>query len=277
MMIFNFDMHRIGQTIARLRREHNMTQMQLADEMGVSFQAVSNWERGQSMPDISKLPELAELFCTSIDALLGRSVPLVEKAAEGKLEDLPTLTVDELAEAAPILPPQQLDTLTDKMMELPNLPDMTSLLPFLPTEKVDTLLRKRLESGESLSEYGAFASARAVDEVVLQLEAAGKPIVMLVPFASQRVIDEVAQARMADGQGFAELCPFISSSILVSLAREKESQEQSCVAFAPFLPNEVLNDITLTRLQKGRNINDLLPFVGESLISRLAKAASTTD
>ena len=61
-MSFDFDMHRIGRTIAQLRREHNMTQMQLADEMNVSFQAVSNWERGQSMPDISKLPELAELF-----------------------------------------------------------------------------------------------------------------------------------------------------------------------------------------------------------------------
>ena len=48
MMSFSFDMHRIGQTIARLRREHNMTQMQLADEMGVSYQAVSNWERGVS-------------------------------------------------------------------------------------------------------------------------------------------------------------------------------------------------------------------------------------
>ncbi len=48
MMNFDFDMCRIGQTIARMRREHDMTQMQLADEMGVSFQAVSNWEQGVS-------------------------------------------------------------------------------------------------------------------------------------------------------------------------------------------------------------------------------------
>ena len=49
MPTLNFDMHRIGQTIARLRRERNMTQMALADAMGVSFQAVSNWERGVSL------------------------------------------------------------------------------------------------------------------------------------------------------------------------------------------------------------------------------------
>ena len=47
-MTFNFDLARIGRTIARLRREHNMTQMALADAMGVSFQAVSNWEQGDS-------------------------------------------------------------------------------------------------------------------------------------------------------------------------------------------------------------------------------------
>ncbi len=43
-----FDMRRIGASISQMRREKNMTQMQLADEMGVSFQAVSNWERGDS-------------------------------------------------------------------------------------------------------------------------------------------------------------------------------------------------------------------------------------
>ena len=48
MTAFNFDMRRIGRTIAGLRREHNLTQMALADAMGVSFQAVSNWERGVS-------------------------------------------------------------------------------------------------------------------------------------------------------------------------------------------------------------------------------------
>lgn len=43
MTVFYFDMRRIGQTIARLRRKQNLTQMALADLMGVSFQAVSNW------------------------------------------------------------------------------------------------------------------------------------------------------------------------------------------------------------------------------------------
>ena len=65
------NMERVGRKISELRRERNMTQMELADQMGISFQAVPNWERGNSMPDISKLPELAGLFGVSIDELLG--------------------------------------------------------------------------------------------------------------------------------------------------------------------------------------------------------------
>lgn len=43
-----FDTVKVGKTISRLRKEKNITQMGLADMMGVSYQAVSNWERGVS-------------------------------------------------------------------------------------------------------------------------------------------------------------------------------------------------------------------------------------
>ena len=60
-----FNMKQVGKKIVSLRKSRNMTQTELADKMDVSFQAVSNWERGNSMPDISKLPQLAALFdCT---------------------------------------------------------------------------------------------------------------------------------------------------------------------------------------------------------------------
>lgn len=43
-----FTMNSVGAKISELRKEHNMTQMELADKMNISFQAVSNWERGVS-------------------------------------------------------------------------------------------------------------------------------------------------------------------------------------------------------------------------------------
>ena len=60
-----FDAVEIGRRISRLRKEKDMTQPALADKMGVSFQAVSNWERGASMPDIGKLPELAKRWASA--------------------------------------------------------------------------------------------------------------------------------------------------------------------------------------------------------------------
>ena len=216
-MTFNFDMARIGQTIARLRREHNMTQMALADAMGVSFQAVSNWERGQSMPDISKLPELAVLFSTTIDALLGCHSSLIEKAAENKLDELPTPTVEEVAEAAPLLPPAQIDDLTDRLLEMPDLPDMTELLPFLPTSKVDELLRQEAASDGNLLPYAIHASTAAVDELALSLEQQRKPSMQLLPLLSNTGLNASIVERLKKGQSITALLPFISQETIQRL------------------------------------------------------------
>lgn len=251
-MNFVFDMHRIGQTIACLRREHNMTQMQLADELGVSFQAVSNWERGQSMPDISKLPDLAARFGVTIDLLLGKACPLAEKAAEGKLAEYAqtgAITADELAEAAPLLPPRQLDELTDQLMSLASLPNLSDLLPFLSQEKVDDLLRQRAAQGQEL--------------------------VNVLPFASTRAVDEAARALNAQGKSVAELAPFMRTDTLDDIARQREADGRESTELAPFLSNETLQEIVLLRLKQGRRIQDLLPFADDALLEQLFKAASS--
>ncbi|MCL2828109.1 MAG: methyltransferase domain-containing protein [Oscillospiraceae bacterium] len=57
--------------LTRLRKGHKLTQEKLAEALGVSFQAVSKWETGQTYPDIELLPRLAQLLTTSVDSLLG--------------------------------------------------------------------------------------------------------------------------------------------------------------------------------------------------------------
>ena len=60
----------IGSNIRFLREEHKLTQEQVADKIGVSFQAVSSWERDTYRPDTDKLLRLAELFDVSVSALV---------------------------------------------------------------------------------------------------------------------------------------------------------------------------------------------------------------
>ena len=59
----------IGHNIKQLRQQKNLTQDQVAEKLGVSYQAVSKWENNANTPDIGLLPEIAALFGVSIDAL----------------------------------------------------------------------------------------------------------------------------------------------------------------------------------------------------------------
>ncbi|MBQ7336962.1 MAG: helix-turn-helix transcriptional regulator [Clostridia bacterium] len=61
----------IGTTIKKLRRERGMTQEQLADYLGITANAVSQWECDRTAPDISQLPMLARVLQVSTDCLLG--------------------------------------------------------------------------------------------------------------------------------------------------------------------------------------------------------------
>lgn len=63
----------IGENIKRMRRQRNLTQEEMAAHLGISFQSVSKWERGDGYPDITMLPALANYFGTSVDELLGMS------------------------------------------------------------------------------------------------------------------------------------------------------------------------------------------------------------
>lgn len=60
----------LGMMIAELRKEKGMTQLELAEKMGVTDKAVSKWERDLSCPDINSLPNLAEILGVTVDELM---------------------------------------------------------------------------------------------------------------------------------------------------------------------------------------------------------------
>ena len=64
----------IGENIRRLRLAKDLTQEQLAEELGVSPQTVSRWEGCSSYPDVELLPEIAGYFDISVDALIGADI-----------------------------------------------------------------------------------------------------------------------------------------------------------------------------------------------------------
>ena len=84
-----------GSVLKELRKENNMTQEQLAQKLSISPQAVSRWETGFAMPDISLIVPIAEIFAVSTDVLLGlldKNFDLVstqrQEAVEGFMQSI---------------------------------------------------------------------------------------------------------------------------------------------------------------------------------------------
>ena len=65
----------IGETIRKLRKERTLTQTQIADLLGITYQAVSNWEHNKNAPDLTQIPRLAQIFGVTTDYLLGLERP----------------------------------------------------------------------------------------------------------------------------------------------------------------------------------------------------------
>ncbi len=68
------DQEKIGKFIKKLRKDNNLTQDELAKKLGVTYQAVSKWENGKSIPDIAILKDISILFNVNIDELLEGNV-----------------------------------------------------------------------------------------------------------------------------------------------------------------------------------------------------------
>ena len=219
-----FDMEKVGRKIAKLRKSHNMTQPELADKMGISFQAVSNWERGNSMPDIAKLPELADLFHTTVDELLGEKSGLVESAVRGDLEGYLEdnhISSEEICNAAPILKPDQMTVVLESRKEA-DWSELNHILPFLHEDVVDKLLIKAAEEGEyrKLGSIAPFASETAITDISLMLY------------------------QKFGIHGINKIAPFLSSDYLNGLARKAIRKDgiKAISSIAPFLDSEVLSE-----------------------------------
>jgi len=263
-----FQTKNTGLKISQLRKEKNITQMELADLMGVSYQAVSNWERGNSMPDISKLPELSEILGVSIDDLLNDGKPLelvknIIKGTEDEYIEEEKISIDTVAEVAPILKPVQTDKIVDRVIkvnegnkEAINFNDIMAIAPFLSREKVDMLV---------LNSY----SSNDIHELVA-----------LVPFVSRNVLDKFAEEASSNGKlsDLIGLAPFLSRDVLDKLALKYYDNEDldKIIAFAPFIRRETLNKLAATAFKNG-NIKQLVPFapfLGRDTLSELVLNSS---
>ncbi|WP_281532803.1 helix-turn-helix domain-containing protein [Anaerocolumna aminovalerica] len=246
----------IGKKIAQLRKEKNLTQMELADIMGVSYQAVSNWERGNSMPDISKLTELTVTLGVSIDDLLDyeKPVKLVKHILEGTEDTYiynDNVTASSVVEIAPILKPEQtqniLESIIKKNQNNISISDIISLAPFLNEELLESYVN-RLSGTISMKEMAGlcpFLSSETVDRLALKINTGSlKELTSIAPFMSDEGLNEVVKmVENENMQDIIPLAPYLSEETLDTLAMKAfECNNMDFLpALAPYLSTEILN------------------------------------
>lgn len=212
-----FDMQQVGSRISKLRKSIGITQTGLADRLGISFQAVSNWERGVSMPDISKLKELSEIFGVTVDEILGGGThselvrELIEKQPVRKA------TREEIEEIAPILHEAQVETLLNGSDRCEADIDMVaSLAPYLSQAYIDRY---------ALSLLNKYNTFRAIGRIA--------------PFVSTSVLEEKA-AELVKRSGSLDVLepvmPFLSSELLDRLADAFYEKTAACLLCRRFSP-----------------------------------------
>ena len=264
-----FDQQRIGANIMKARKAKGLTQMALADGLNVSFQAVSNWERGQTCPDLSNLMELSRLLDISIDELLGngRAAEITREIAEDKV---PTLAPAELEQVAPLLTEEQADKAAG--VSAPDFEALAVLAPFLSEEflgEAVITLYERTGNLEGAMSMVPFLDEDAIGElaslIVPKEGVAG--LTKLAPFMEEDELGDFVIEQFQKGglKDIEALLPFLNDDILCELAERllKKGDLKAILPLAPFLDEDILDEVARAIL-KGKDpsmISDLAAFL----------------
>lgn len=282
-----FDTRKVGQRIAMLRKTKDMTQMELADKMMVSYQAVSNWERGNSMPDISKLPELAEILGVSLEELLGskRKTEIIEKVARAEAP----LSLEEVAEVAPVLKPSQVDEAAERSGEAEvDLKTLEELAPYFSQEKLgDWAERLQIQELSELVGLAPFLTSKQLGKLIRKMEKPGgdlNQVVALAPFLDSADLGCLVNENLDSGADYGQvmgLAPFMDKEDLIKVAARMQGAQVSAsqlAGLAPFLGSEtlcgLLKDLEPSQLRE--HVMALAPFIDSKDLTPIAREIMKT-
>ena len=214
-----FDSRKIGKKIAELRKAKDLTQLELADRMVVSYQAVSNWERGNSMPDISNLVELAKILDVSIEELLDseKETRIVKKV----IDQPEQVNLEEAAKVAVLIKPVQLEKIIENQSDSEvNGVTLLNLAPYVSSERLMELIeRGKFTDLETIANLAPFLEQADLENILESLpeeERISELIVGLAPFMSGKYLAKIGRHALEAGKMtiFRALLPFIDESEL---------------------------------------------------------------
>jgi transcriptional regulator with XRE-family HTH domain len=293
------DMRKIGVYISGLRKQKDITQLELADIMNISHQAVSKWERGESMPDIVMLPKIAETFGKSIDEILSggeiagnrysAEASIINEVLEHKTHKVVDMVnkgdidLQAVAEVAPILKPSTIGEIVRGISSI-SLDHICALAPFLDQSDLEKLIHQ-VEigniPGKVLEELAPFVSSGTIDQLVdkaLEGSIDAELLASIAPFISRQKLEQLVENITDDNvhqELLEEIAPFLSSvslERLVDRVVDGEVRVETIIELAPFLGQEGLRKL-VAGVKAGQMNADVLsklaPFLSRSAMSEM--------
>lgn len=214
-----FDTTQIGKRISEFRKSKDMTQYELADKLSISFQAVSNWERGNSMPDISKLPELAEIFGVTIDDIIGHNNTVLHDVISSQSPNANEYSDADISEAAYLLKPSQIEDILINTDYHPRV--LSTVLPFLSDKTIEEITDEHIKNGKSVAVLLPFLHYEKIEELVRIATENSESITMFMPFLRESAIKAFAFEAFEHG-GISEasvFLPFMNEADILELMK----------------------------------------------------------
>lgn len=260
-----FNTMKTARKIKEARIAQNMTQMNLADAMEVSYQAVSNWERGNSMPDISKLEQLCGILHITLEELLGSddatrtlhkiisvdtadSAPITPACDVTHTVNLPS-TVNHpeaanshIAEDIPSMDSadNDLDTLCSTAPI--TIEELQTVAPLLPPAKIEKLVDEKFcENGNGFRPKDLVPLAPYLDDEYLNL-----------------LIKELHVNRLCE---LNDLVFYLSEDVLETIVFQDniKVETEDILTIGPYLSEDTLDRLVMEKLHIDK-VSDLLPL-----------------
>ncbi len=276
-----FDTNKVASNIKNARTKMNLTQMNLADEMNVSYQAVSNWERGNAMPDISKLPELCKILKISFEELVGERTAETDITEKLMKDENADVTLEEMAQVAQLVKPDKIERKVNEVMgkgEKISLSALISLAPFMDKETLSKIAAEMTYINlKKLCAIAPFIERETMDKIVAQcIQDASldlNNVVAIAPFLSKATIQKVAEYMIEHNQAkkLVTIAPFMDKEMFpgqINFGSTNEELED--------LDEEEVAKIAFEMFKQGNDVSEYLNYMDEEDVEKLAIKALET-
>jgi transcriptional regulator with XRE-family HTH domain len=301
------NMINIGAYICDLRKQRDLTQVELADMLNVSHQAVSKWERGESLPDIMTLPKLSQILGKSVDDILSgdkdstdkknhESALIMELVKDNpeKVADLinqDKIDIESVVNVAPIIKPSMMNRVAEKLNGI-TIKHLVDLAPFLGSDTLYKLTDCFLDGSldiEHVVDLAPFLCRDNIDKLIAQIgEGKISPdnMVDLAPFMSEDTIDRLVGSALEgtfDIKQIVDLAPFVGIENLDKLVAGIESgkiSEDLLEDLSLFISKETLDRLVDQAINESGTISmhsivNLAPFLSKEGIEKLLKSVES--